>query len=155
MASQTDLESDYMKYYNPPSLSKRQPTLNNRKQWENNYFTYLADHLKLCIPGKKGLGFAVGREVLPSLLSNFGCHLHVTDMKNYDNITWAGDTTRSVKDVYHEGLAVGFSKFKDLVSFFNVDMLEIPSSLLREEYDFLWSICSIEHCKLRLFVSLS
>src|SRR5580658_5221477 len=63
----------------------------HRKQWE---FVFVADALQrfgVLGPGKRGLGFAVGQEPLPSLFASYGCEIVATDLAEEaaQRIGWA------------------------------------------------------------------
>ncbi len=118
----------------------------HRKIWEWCFISEAFESRGFLKPGKRGLGFAVGREPMPSLFAKKGCQITATD----------GDPKNAVKQ--------GWNKFNEYsqnaaelnlreicpaeifakhVEFQFADMKQIPPSL--KDYDFLWSACAIEH----------
>ncbi len=101
----------------------------------------------MLMPGKKGLGFAVGIEKLPSFFASRGCEILASDLPAEDerNKVWAetGQWAPSLDALNQYGLC-SVSKFNELVKFRPIDMNTIPSDVTG--FDFTWSTCSFEHC---------
>jgi len=97
--------------------------------------------------GKRGLGFAVGMERLPSLFASYGCEILASDLPAHDdrNIKWAssGQWAPSLEALNGFGLCPA-EQFQRLVRFRPIDMNQIPTDL--HGFDFTWSTCSFEHC---------
>ena len=63
----------------------------HRKNWEHAYICQALHERSLLQPGRRGLGFAVGTEKLPSLFAALGCRVTATDLAADDdrNHRWA------------------------------------------------------------------
>jgi SAM-dependent methyltransferase len=97
-------------------------------------------------PGRAGLGFAVGAEALPSIFANYGVKITASDLNiEASDPIWSetGQHAASLEALYHPE-KVGADDFNQLVSFQTADMNDIED-FGSEEYDFLWSSCSLEH----------
>ncbi|MDQ2664436.1 MAG: class I SAM-dependent methyltransferase [Gemmatimonadota bacterium] len=119
----------------------------HRKQWEFGYLMQ-ALHERGCLAsGKRGLGFAVGQEALPSYFAAQGCTIVATDLGATDRRAagWAesGEWSSTVDVLNRRGLCDPMV-FKERVTFQSVDMNAIPTEL--KGFDFTWSSCSFEHC---------
>lgn len=119
----------------------------HRKQWEFGYLMQ-ALHERGCLAdGKRGLGFAVGQEALPSYFAAQGCTIVATDLAATDSRAagWAesGEWSSTVEVLNERGLCDP-ALFRERVTFRPVDMNHIPPELTG--FDFTWSSCSFEHC---------
>jgi len=118
----------------------------HRKGWEHAYITQALAERDLLRPGRRGLGFAVGREGLPALFANLGCHVMATDLSPDDATSeqWAetGQHASGV-DAVNVGGLVAPEVLRQRVEFRAVDMRAIPADL--RGFDFVWSSCSLEH----------
>ena len=119
----------------------------HRKQWEFGYLMQ-ALHERDCLGmGKRGLGFAVGQEALPSYFAAQGCTIVATDLAAGDSRAagWAesGEWASTVDILNRRGLCDP-ALFRERVTFRPVDMNHIPAGLTG--FDFTWSSCSFEHC---------
>ena len=124
----------------------------HRKYWEFNAITAALEARGLLAPGKKGCGFAVGKETLPSLFASRGVEILATDLPtdavHSDTLkasAWAdGNQHTTSKEGLHYLNLVSKIEFDRLVRFRPVDMrdLRLPWD---ETFDFVWSSCSIEH----------
>lgn len=140
---QADMESAWCAYW---CAQLGIPVVYHRKIWELCYLLQTLHDERLLVPGKKGLGFACGREPTPSYLASRGIIVTATDL-DADQVAgkgWAetGQHASSIDSLWHPHL-VAREQFDKTVSFQFVDMNEIPSSL--SGYDFCWSTCSLEH----------
>jgi hypothetical protein len=120
----------------------------HRKQWEF-YIIYkkLIEHLGV-FNLKKGLGFAVGQEVIVPLFLNLNASITASDLDptDPDSIAWINS---------NQHIANGFNKYinsgyitKELLNTCNfefINMNNIPNKFLLNEYDFIWSSCALEH----------
>jgi hypothetical protein len=124
----------------------RQDPLLHRKQWEWCYIAQALYERGMLRPGRRGLGFGVGRELLVSLFAGFGCAIVATDMDQGEarKVGWT-DTNQHAAgvDVLNETGLCPPEQFRRLVSQRTVDMNAIPSDL--RGFDFTWSACSFEH----------
>lgn len=118
----------------------------HRKQWE---FVVIAQALKerACLePGKRGLGFAVGKEPLPALFARFGCAVTATDQPPDDQARehWGGTMLAEGIESIRKPEVCDDATFDRLVDFCPADMNAIPPAF-HGAYDFLWSSCAFEH----------
>lgn len=117
----------------------------HRKQWELVYvINCLQKHNKL-EKGNFGLGFACGKELLPSYFASKGCKITASDqsLENAGNWSLTNQHSNSVEDLFYESY-VNRADFEKNVCFKNVDMNCIPEELF-DSFDFCWSICAMEH----------
>lgn len=118
----------------------------HRKQWEFCYIAQALYERGMVGPGKKGLGFAVGLEPLPSLFASYGCEIVATDL-DVESARQAGwvDTNQHMADrdgLNNRGICER-EAFNRLVSCRATDMNDIPPDL--KVFDFTWSSCAFEH----------
>jgi hypothetical protein len=124
----------------------KEPHQFHRKLWE---YCYVAQALKangVLMPGKKGLGFAVGQEPLPALFAKYGCEVLASD-QDFENAVaqgWAksGQYTISKNTLNSRGIC-NSQDFKRLVKLDTIDMNYIDSSHYGK-YDFVWSCGSLQ-----------
>ena len=127
-----------------------EPACSNRKLWEWCFIPAVLEAKGLLREGVQGLGFAVGREPLAALFASRGCRVTATDLATDDPRAQAWkDTGQHAEHLVAALNSRGICSeplFRERVSFRSVDMNDIPTDLLRAEYDFTWSTCSFEHC---------
>lgn len=118
----------------------------HRKLWEYVYVLRAAEQHGLLEPGRRALGFGVGREPIPAALARYGLSVVATDLANEadepDN--WAATDQRasdlsmlSMPDIVSDDVLA------ERVALRHVDMTVIPDDL--GEFDFVWSCCAFEH----------
>lgn len=119
----------------------------HRKLWELCYICETLSQRGMLQHGKKGLGFAVGLERLPSFFASKGCEILASDLPAKDSrkSAWAatGQWAPNLEALNQYGLCQP-AIFKKLVSFRPIDMNRIPEDI--RGFDFTWSTCSFEHC---------
>ncbi len=118
----------------------------HRKLWEHCFLAQALEERGRLAPGRRGLGFGVGREPLAALFASRGCAIVATDM-GVDSAKEAGwlDTNEhaaSLAALNDAGLCEP-GAFQRLVTFRVADMNAIPADL--RGFDFTWSACSFEH----------
>ena len=118
-----------------------------RKVWEWGYIVEVLDHYGMLRNGKKGLGFAVGTEPLPSYFASKGVDVLATDLSadNQNAGGWAASNANALGDMnkmWHPEVCTK-EQFDSHVSYRDIDMNYIPAE--ESEYDFCWSSCAIEH----------
>jgi hypothetical protein len=88
----------------------------------------------------------VGREPLPSLFASLGVQIVASDqsIEAAERAGWAKSNQHSHDISALNDAGITDHMFSRLVSFMEVDMSDIPSSL-DGEFDFCWSSCSLEH----------
>ena len=91
----------------------------HRKLWEWSAIAQVLRERGMLSPGKKGLGFAVGTEPLPSLFASMGCYITATDyLDGSDSQNWqaTGQLSTCLNDVYWPKM-INFDAFRERVSF--------------------------------------
>ena len=144
LCRQGDFATDGFRYW---ITEMHHPLQMNRKLWEW-FFTadalYQRDMLQ---PGRRGLGFGVGREPLSALFAARGCDILATDM-SVDSATvagWAGagQHAGALGELNTLGICQA-ADFAERVSFRPMNMNDIPLDLT-DSFDFCWSSCALEH----------
>lgn len=119
----------------------------HRKWWETAWILQALAERNLLRKGVKGLGFAVGREIIPSYLAARGCSVLASDLAASDtrNSGWkaSGQWSEEVENLVHPDICPA-KIMRELVSFRAIDMNSIPDD--PADFDFTWSTCSFEHC---------
>lgn len=125
----------------------KEPWRPHRKLWEWAYICQALDERDMLRAGRRGLGFAVGSEPLPSLFASMGCEVVATDLAPDDERRTPWEQTGQwvgARDALNRRGLCDSAAFLERVSFRPVDMNELPDDL--EGFDFTWSSCSFEHC---------
>jgi len=116
----------------------------HRKSWEFAYICAVLNQAGMMAPGKRALGFGVGRERLVSLLARFGVDVVATDAPSEVNKgAWGIDQHSSEIEHLHNSAIVDSETFHDRVVFQPADMNAISAEL--SNFDFCWSACAFEH----------
>jgi hypothetical protein len=122
------------------------PPTYHRKQWEWVAVLHHAVRTGAVGRGKRGLGFAVGTEPLPSAFAKTGTSVTATDAPEEIGIGagWqqGGQHSSRLDDLYNPNV-VDRATFEEKVTFATCDMRNISADLT--DYDFCWSSCSFEH----------
>jgi len=122
------------------------PTV-HRKQWEYFYVAQVLFEQGMLVSGKKGLGFAVGREALPALFAMHGCEILATDLEEEQAQAsgWVhtGQHSNNVDHLFYENVCPR-EAFFSAVKYQNINMNDVPDDL-SERFDFCWSSCAFEH----------
>ena len=119
----------------------------HRKQWE---FCYILQALKthdMLEPGRRGLGFGVGREPLAAVCAKNGASVLATDLEQE-----GAQQKGWVKTAQHAHNKASLNDrnicdpkaFDKLVDFRFMDMNAIDKDL-EGQFDFVWSACAFEH----------
>lgn len=118
----------------------------HRKQWEYVYILQALWERGCISKGKRGIGFAVGTEPLPSVFAKYGCDILATDIlpEKGEELGWitANQLCTGVDSLYKCDIC-DKETFNQRVEYMPVDMNDIPSDL--RHFDFNWSSCSFEH----------
>ena len=140
---QADFETPWFAYW---CAQLKMAPIYHRKIWEYCFLLQSLHDEGLLVPGKTGLGFACGREPIPSYLASRGVIVTATDLAPEDVVSKGWDKTNEhaagLETLWHPHL-VDRDLFGKAVSFLHVDANRIPPSLAG--YDFCWSICALEH----------
>ena len=93
----------------------------------------------MLVPGKRGIGFAVGKEPVASLLLDTVCQSSLPIYISETNDTWTktGQQAVSLEQVYHPAL-IDEVGFRSRVRFQEVHMCDL-SDLKNDKADFLWT----------------
>lgn len=122
------------------------PPLTHRKLWEWIFIAQALEERDMLQPGRRGLGFGVGREPLAALFASAGCAIVATDLdtERARRSGWVdtGQHAEALEHLNEAGLCDPRA-FAERVSFQVVDMNRIPDDLTG--FDFAWSSCSFEH----------
>jgi FkbM family methyltransferase len=144
LCTRSQLESPAFRYW---IGLLRTPFVLRRKDWEFGFILQALYERGCLQPGKRGLGFAVGEEAIPSLLASMGCYVLATDLDPNDSRAQAWAETAQLAtslDKLRRPEICPDTDFFQRVSYQHVDMNEIPADL--RDFDFTWSSCSFEHC---------
>jgi hypothetical protein len=126
----------------------REPAVYHRKQWEFCYIARVLQERGMLAPGKRGIGFAVGREPLTAYFAKCGAEILATDLDpNAESGVVEGwqsshEHAANAAEVNERNICPA-DQFARLVKFAYVDMNRVPDGL--NGYDFLWSACAVEH----------
>lgn len=130
-----------------PDGTDPRPTMVHRKMWEWLFICEALHRGGMLTPGRRGVGFGVGREPLVALFAGMGCEIVATDL-DPDRARAAGWTESGQE--YTGGLAglndAGLcppDEFERRVRYRHVDMNHVPQDL--RGFDFAWSSCAFEH----------
>jgi glycosyltransferase involved in cell wall biosynthesis/SAM-dependent methyltransferase len=140
-----DFQTEYYRHWIAKMKQEFTPA---RKQWEFVAIVQALHERNFLGNGKKGLGFAVGNEPLPSLFASLGCEIVATDqgLNPISQKQW-GETNQLCKGkaaLNEKGICPP-EQFERFVQVRDVDMNCIPEDLQRGEFDFIWSSCAFEH----------
>ncbi|WP_431269672.1 methyltransferase domain-containing protein [Dankookia sp. P2] len=120
----------------------------HRKLWEDCFVPQALWEAGMLKAGRRGLGFAVGREDLPAFLVGRGIEVLATDLDAADDRAGAwrdsGQHANQALSLYRPRLAQP-AECDRLLAFRPVDMTAIPEDLLQGRFDFIWSVCALEH----------
>ncbi len=123
-----------------------EPPLAHRKVWEFAYVAEVLESLGQLQPGRRAVGFGVGREPLISAFASRGVQVVATDLAPTakEALGWVRSDQHShgVGSMLRSEICEP-TKFRKLVSWRAVDMRAIPGDLTG--FDFCWSVCSLEH----------
>ncbi len=142
---QADIEHDWLHHW---CGQLRMAPIYHRKVWEDAFVVQVLWEAGALEPGRRGLGFAVGREHLPSFLAGRGVGVVATDLDAGDKRArgWVEtDQHAAAADPLFQAHLVTEDAFARLVEHRAADMTAIPTDLARGEFDFVWSICAFEH----------
>jgi SAM-dependent methyltransferase len=118
----------------------------HRKVWEFAYITQALHERGMLAPGRRGLGFAVGKEPLPAFFAGRGCEILATDLDTREAAKsgWVqGGQHADARDGLNSRGHCSPQEFEARVAFRFLDMRELPDDV--GHFDFIWSSCSLEH----------
>lgn len=117
-----------------------------RKIWEWAVLLETMHARGMLEPGKRGLGFAVGQERLPSIMAAHGVLVIATDLdvaESKANWVEQGQHSQNVEQLFYEEI-IDRQRFDDLVRFQTANMNAIEG-FEEGTFDFVWSSCAFEH----------
>ncbi len=138
--------SDRLRPVWDPNGDDPKPFVAHRKMWEWLFICQVLFERSLLEPGRRALGFGVGREPLVALFAQLGCEVTATDLDPArakaegwtDGLQYAG----ALAGLNEHGLC-NPTAFAERVTYRHVDMNELPVDLAG--FDFTWSSCAFEH----------
>jgi hypothetical protein len=135
----------FAKVWDAMAFDGPSPLYRHRKMWEWCAISQALDVRGMLARRRRGCGFAVGHEPLPSLFASLGAHILATDLRPEAGSHWAnsGEHCDSLENLHWPNL-IRWSEFSDRVSFRPVDM-RIMDGLSNSTFDFVWSSCALEH----------
>lgn len=142
---QADMEGDWVRHW--CAVLGMAPAF-HRKVWEDCFAPQALWEAGMLVPGHRGLGFAVGREPLPAVFAARGVEVLATDLDPADERAraWLDTDQHATRmDVTTGDAPSDVPAAHGRIRFRPVDMTCIPDDLLRREFDFIWSICALEH----------
>jgi hypothetical protein len=119
----------------------------HRKTWEWAVVAQALASRGMLQPGRRGCGFAVGREPMASLFASLGVDVLATDLgaENEGAADWSATNQHAEGlDALHWPGVVDRARFDAHVLFMPQDMRKLQPDRLGE-FDFIWSACSFEH----------
>ena len=132
--------------WDPDGTDPRRVML-HRKMWEWLFICQALAERGRLEPGRRGLGFGVGREPLVALFAGMGCEIVATDL-DPEQARAAGWTDSGVEytgglDGLNDHRLCPADEFAQRVTYRHVDMNDVPGDL--RGFDFTWSSCAFEH----------
>ncbi|MBK1660759.1 SAM-dependent methyltransferase [Paracraurococcus ruber] len=120
----------------------------HRKLWEAGFILQVLWEQGMLQPGRRALGFAVGREPLPACLASRGVAVLATDLDARDSRArdWiaTGQHGTGTDPLFRPHLS-DRAAFDALVRFRAADMAALPADLQDGSRDIVWSACAMEH----------
>lgn len=142
---QADIEHDWLRHW---SRLIGTPPVYHRKLWEDCFILQALWEAGMLVPGRRALGFAVGREALPAILAAHGVAVLATDLDAGDSRArdWieTGQHGSAADGLFRPGL-LERAEFDRLVGFRPADMARLPPDLQQGGFDLVWSACAMEH----------
>jgi SAM-dependent methyltransferase len=118
----------------------------HRKAWEWVAIAQALGERDMLREGRRGIGFAVGKEPLASLFASCGAMVDATDIGSGDVAEeWSVSNQHadSIDPLFYANV-VDRGQFDQNVRFFHADMNRLDA-LPSDTYDFMWSSCAMEH----------
>jgi len=144
VCNQAQLESEIFQRWCDKTGERRNHL--HRKVWEWCYIAQALHERGMLAPGRRGLGFGVGKEPLAALFASYGCEVVATDQaaERAHQAGWVETNQHAANlEALNERRICDPELFHRNVSFRNVDMTAVPDDL--RDFDFTWSACSLEH----------
>jgi SAM-dependent methyltransferase len=145
MATEAQCRSDAFVYWCQETRLPHPPIF-HRKLWEYGYILQALSEAGMMSPGRRGLGFGVGKEPLVAVMAQRGCEIVATDL-DLEEATkqgWAssGQHAATLEALNDRGICPR-DRFAALVKYRIADMNKIDADLVG--FDFVYSSCAFEH----------
>jgi SAM-dependent methyltransferase len=144
LCTASDLESAWAEHWRD---ELRLPFYCHRKSWEMFFVLQALYEALDAFEGKRGLGFACGQEKIPSYLAARRAFIVATDAppEAFAAERWERSAQHaSNRDQLFQSDLLSRDVFDAQLQFEFLDMNDIPSQH-REQFDFCWSVCALEH----------
>jgi methyltransferase family protein len=139
--------SDRLRPMWDPAGDDPRPVMVHRKMWEWLFICQALSERDMLCPGRRGLGFGVGREPLVPVFAALGCEIVATDLEpdraREAGWTATGDEYSGGLEGLHDERLCRRDELVRLVRYRHVDMNDVPDDL--RGFDFTWSSCAFEH----------
>ncbi len=139
--------SDRLRPVWDPDGTDQRPVMVHRKMWEWLFISQALTERGMLRPGRRGLGFGVGKEPLVALFASCGVAVTATDLDPAEararGWTASGEEYAGGTDQLNPHGLCAPQEFARLVTYRHVDMTAIPADL--GGFDFTWSSCALEH----------
>ncbi|MGX9962440.1 class I SAM-dependent methyltransferase [Roseomonas sp. F4] len=112
-----------------------------RRNWEQTWVVSTLASAGVIAPGKRGIGFGVGGERIPSLLASRGVKVVATDKPAAPAKSKVGADMNRIA-IFHPDILL-LEDFEQLVEYRSVNMLHLPQDL-NEQFDFCWSAAAAD-----------
>jgi len=145
MATEAQCRSDAFVYWCQETRLPHPPIF-HRKLWEYGYILQALSEAGMMSPGRRGLGFGVGKEPLVAVMAQRGCEIVATDL-DLEEATkqgWAGSGQHAATlEALNDRGICPRDRFAALVKYRIADMNKIDPDLVG--FDFVYSSCALEH----------
>ncbi len=145
LATEVQCRSDAFRYWCEEIHLPHEPIL-HRKLWEFCYILQALAEGGMMAPGRRGLGFGVGKEPIVSLLADRGCEILATDLEPEEATKqgWVSTNQHALSlDQLNERGICPPDRFVKQVKYRMLNMNYIEQDLVN--FDFVWSSCALEH----------
>ncbi len=145
MATEAQCRSDAFVYWCEETRLPHPPIF-HRKLWEYGYILQALSEAGMMSPGRRGLGFGVGKEPLVAVMAQRGCEIVATDL-DLEEATkqgWAGSGQHAATlEALNDRGICPRDRFAGLVKYRIADMNKIDPDMVG--FDFVYSSGAIEH----------
>jgi len=145
MATESQCRSDAFYYWCEETRLPHEPIF-HRKLWEYAYILQCLSETGMMSPGRRGLGFGVGKEPLVAVMAARGCEIVATDLDQDEAAkqgwTSSGEYAATLEALNERGICPP-QRFTARVKYRMADMNKIDADLV--DFDFVYSSCAFEH----------
>lgn len=145
MATEAQCPSDAFYYWCQETRLPHEPIF-HRKLWKYAYILQCLSETGMMSPGRRGLGFGVGKEPLVGVMAARGSEVVATDLDSEEATKqgWAdtGQYAATLEALNDRGICPP-DRFSALVKYRIADMNKIAPDLVG--FDFVYSSCAFEH----------